>query len=96
MSIPPNRVVIKFIKLTKKGEIFVYYYQRIKDLREDQDLTQVQIGQILHMSQKQYSRYERGEREVPVHIVVELCRFYNVSADYVLGLTKTPYPLPKA
>ncbi len=65
----------------------IYYCQRIKDLREDKDLTQKDICQILKMKQPQYSRYERGERDLPLDILVMLSKFYNVSCDYILGLT---------
>ncbi len=65
----------------------IYYCQRIKDLREDRDLTQKDICEILKMKQPQYSRYERGERDLPLEILVMLSRFYQVSCDYILGLT---------
>lgn len=69
--------------------------QRIKDLRQDKDLSQTQIANILNTSQTVYSRYERNERNLPIDYLYTLCIFYNVSADYILGFTNTPTPLPK-
>lgn len=62
-------------------------YQRIVDLREDADLKQIIIAKLLGTSQTQYSRWERGEREIPFHHVITLARFYKVSIDYLAGLT---------
>lgn len=57
----------------------------IRDLREDNDLTQSQVAEVLGTSQTMYARYERGANEMPIRHLVTLCRFYNVSADYILG-----------
>lgn len=62
-------------------------YQRICDLREDADLKQETIAKLLKTSQTQYSRWERGEREIPFHHVITLAIFYKVSIDYIAGLT---------
>ena len=62
-------------------------YERLKDLREDRDMTQTQLAEILGMKQQQYSEYERGFREMPMRIYVVLAQFYNVSLDYIAGLT---------
>ncbi len=62
------------------------YLKRIKDLREDNDLTQQKIADILGTSQTMYARYERGANELPIHHLIALCEFYQVSADYILGL----------
>lgn len=62
-------------------------YQRIRDLREDHDLTQKQIAQILGMSQTGYSKYETGENDIPTAILIKLAVFYHTSTDYLLGLT---------
>lgn len=62
-------------------------YQRITDLREDKDLKQEVIAQLLGTSQTQYSRWERGEREIPLHHMITLARYYGVSMDYIVGLT---------
>ncbi len=60
-------------------------YPRIRDLREDKDLTQTEIAKVLGMSQTGYSKYETGENDVPTAILIKLARFYNVSIDYLLG-----------
>ncbi len=62
-------------------------YHRIRDLREDQDLTQREMGEILNCSQRVYSNYERGDLEIPTDILIKLARFYNTTTDYILGLT---------
>ena len=62
-------------------------YQRIADLREDADQKQETIAKLLGTSQTQYSRWERGEREIPFHIVIKLAVYYKVSIDYIAGLT---------
>ena len=62
------------------------YSHRIRELREDNDLTQEQIAKILGTSQTMYARYERGANELPVRHLITLCKYYKVSADYVLGL----------
>lgn len=63
-----------------------YMYQRIRDLREDRDLSQSQVAEILKVSQSTYSRYESGYLDVPSEILIDLSKFYNVSVDYILGL----------
>ncbi|MEL7610780.1 MAG: helix-turn-helix transcriptional regulator [Bacillota bacterium] len=65
---------------------------KIRDLREDQDLTQQKMAEYLDCDQSLYSKYERGERDVPVHILVKLALFYNTSVDYLVGLTKEKKP----
>lgn len=62
-------------------------YQRITDLREDEDLKQEVVAKLLGTSQTQYSRWERGERSIPVEHIITLARYYKVSTDYLLGLT---------
>lgn len=62
-------------------------YQRIADLREDADLKQEAIAKLLGTSQTQYSRWERGEREIPFHHVIKLALYYRCSIDYIAGLT---------
>ncbi len=68
--------------------------KRIRDLREDADLTQKQIAQYLKMSQTGYSKYETGENDIPITVLLALADFYHVSVDYLMGRTdvKTPYP----
>ena len=69
--------------------------QRIRDLREDKNLNQTEIAILLNTSQTVYSRYERNERDLPIDYLITLCKFYNVSADYILGFTNTFKTLPK-
>ncbi len=63
------------------------YYPRLKDLREDKDKTQKEIAEILFITQQQYSLYEKGYREIPTSALITLANYYNVSVDYILGLT---------
>ena len=65
----------------------MYYYQRLRDLREDADLKQKNVAAVLEITSQQYSLYERGDREIPFHHVITLAKFYNVSIDYIAGLT---------
>jgi transcriptional regulator with XRE-family HTH domain len=65
-------------------------YSRLRDLREDKDLNQTQIAQMLGMSQTGYSKYETGENDIPTSILIKLSRFYNTSIDYLLGETDRP------
>ena len=64
----------------------MYYYQRLKDLREDKDLKQESIAAVLGTTQQQYSRWERGAQEIPLHHFITLAKFYKVSLDYLAGL----------
>jgi len=70
-----------------RGEIM---YRRIRELREDRDLTQAQMARILNCSQQVYSNYELGQRDIPTDILIMLSRFHNVSTDYILGLSDQP------
>lgn len=63
------------------------HYKRIRDLREDKDLTQQKMGEILSCSQRVYSNYERGELDIPTEILIKLADFHNVSVDYILNRT---------
>lgn len=65
-------------------------YYRIRDLREDRDLKQRQVADYLNCSQQVYSNYELGQRDIPTDILIKLSDFYNVSTDYLLGLTTNP------
>ena len=65
----------------------MYFYQRLRDLREDGDIKQKEIASVLSITMQQYSLYERGEREIPFHHAITLAKFYNVSLDYIAGLT---------
>ena len=72
-------------------------YPRIRDLREDADMSQMSIAKLLGMSQTGYSKYETGENDIPTAILIALARFHDTSVDYLLGLTneKEPYPRVK-
>ena len=76
---------------------YSYYTRRIRDIREDNDLTQQQIAEILGTSQTMYARYERGANELPIRHLIKLAESYRLSPDYLLGLTneKKPYPSTK-
>lgn len=65
-------------------------YKRIRDLREDRDLTQKEMAQALRCSQQVYSNYELGQRDIPTDILIKLSAFHNVSIDYILGITDNP------
>jgi len=67
-------------------------YQRIRDLREDRDLTQKEIAQHLNIKQNTYSRYETNDRDIPLDIMDQLAAFYNTSVDYLMGRTDEPKP----
>lgn len=66
------------------------YFHRLADLRNDRDLKQKEISAILNMGANVYSRYERGERELPVWALIRLAQYYQTSTDYILGLTDNP------
>lgn len=63
-----------------------FMYERIRNLREDKDLSQTQIAKILNISQATYSRYESGRLDIPSEVLIALSKFHNVSVDYILGL----------
>ena len=65
-------------------------FKRIRDLREDKDLTQKALSTFLNCSQQVYSNYELGQRDIPTDILIKLSKYYNVSVDYILGLTNNP------
>ena len=64
------------------------YFEWLRALREDNDLTQKQIADILGTSQQSYARYERGANELPIRHLKTLCLFYNISSDYILGIER--------
>lgn len=70
-------------------------YKRLKELREDHDLTQAQVSKFLNMSQTGYSKYETGENDIPTKILIELAKFYKTSVDYILELTNEIRPYNK-
>ena len=65
-------------------------FRRIRDLREDNNYTQKEMAKILNCSQQVYSNYELGQRDIPTDILIKLAAFYNVSVDYILGITDNP------
>ena len=67
---------------------------RLRELREDRDVTQKELADILHIRQNTYSQYENGQRQLPLDVLIALARYYKTSADYLLGLTdeRRPYP----
>lgn len=74
----------------------IFMYERIRNLREDRDLTQKQIGQLLNMSQTGYNQYEIGKNDIPTKVLQQLADFYNTSTDYILGRTNETKPYPKS
>lgn len=66
------------------------YNEIIKELREDNNLTQSELGEILNTNQRTISQYERGTRQIPIEIIIKLAKYFNVSADYILGITDSP------
>lgn len=72
---------------------YIRYYPRLRDMREDHDLTQTQIAEVLGTVQTQYSKYEQGIQEIPFHHVITLAKLYNISLDYLAGLIDEERPL---
>ena len=68
------------------------YFQRLRDLREDRDMKQSDVADLLGIQQTVYSRYERGYQNIPLEHLLKLASFYNVSTDYILGRTNNPKP----
>ena len=71
------------------------HYQRLRDLREDRDLKQIDIANVLKIEQTQYSRYERGVQMMGIDKYIILAKFYNVSLDFLTGLINSPEPLDR-
>ncbi len=76
--------------MSKNDNYFTRYTKTMRDLREDSDKTQSEIAEVIGTSQTMYARYERGANELPIHHLIKLCEYYNVSADYFLGLGGNP------
>ena len=72
----------------------MHYTQRLKNMREDKDLKQEAIARTLKITRQQYQLYESGKRKLPIDMLIQLCKFYDVSADYLLGFTNDFKPLP--
>ncbi len=71
-------------------------YRRLRDLREDRDLLQKDVAEVLQCSQVCYSHYELGKRDIPTEVLVKLAAFYHTSVDYLLGLTDDARPYPRS
>lgn len=85
--------MIQFQRKIQKGHAEIMqncYYQRLRDIREDKEKTQKEIAELLNTTYQYYSAYERGVRDLPCHHLRTLAQFYNVSADYLLGLIDEP------
>ena len=87
MSVLQFAVCYNF-SINKNG--VVMRYRRIRDLREDKDLTQKEIAKILNCSQQVYCNYELGQRDIPTDVLIRLSFYYKVSIDYILGITDNP------
>lgn len=74
---------------------FYNIYMRLKDLRTDAQKTQKEIADILNIQQNTYSQYENEQRQIPINFLIKLAKVYNVSVDYILGLTNIDSPYPK-
>lgn len=68
-------------------------YRRIRDLREDRDMTQADVAKILCCTQQAYSNYENGTRDIPTDILIKIAKCFNVSVDYILGISNNPQPI---
>lgn len=71
------------------------YFKRLEDLRIDHDRTQAEIGEFLHCRREVYRRYEKGTRQIPVDMLIRLAELYDVSIDYIVGLTNETKPYPR-
>lgn len=71
------------------------YRQRLRDVREDRDLSQAEVGKVLNKSQQGYSHIENGRAELKIEDLITLCRYYNLSADYMIGLSSKPLSCPE-
>lgn len=74
------------------NEVMFMRYQRIQDMRVDADLSQKQMGEILHISQRSYSHYETGTRSIPIELLIRLANYYDTSIDYLVGRTDNKEP----
>ena len=77
-------------RITAAFERINQMYKRIREMREDRDLTQTQIAEMLNMSQTGYSKYETGENDIPTRVLIALADFYGTSVDYLLGRIDNP------
>ena len=84
---------MSIVSYTDGGDHMENYRERLRNIREDRDLTQAEIGKLLNKSQQGYNHIEAGRAELKIDDLIKLCKFYNLSADYIIGLTnkKTSY-----
>lgn len=68
---------------------------RLRDIREDNDITQATLAEYLNIRQNTYSQYESGARQLPIEVLIALAKYFNTSTDYILELTDDPHPYPK-
>ena len=68
---------------------------RLRDLREDHDLTQTALAELLHIKQNTYSQYENGQRQIPIELLIQLAFYFETSIDYLLDITDDPRPYPR-
>lgn len=83
------KIFYNIFKVIHKGEL-INLYPAVRALREDNDMTQKQVAAYLHCSQQVYSNYELGQRDIPTDVLISLSSLYNVSVDFLLGLTENP------
>ena len=74
------------------GVVHLDYRSRLRNVREDRDLTQAEVGKVINKSQQGYNHIETGRAELKIDDLVALCKFYNLSADYLIGLSNSPTP----
>ena len=84
---------ISKLKLIAIFEVDMEYYERLRDLREDRDLTQAEIAELLQTTQEQISKYETGKQMMGIDKYIKLARYYNISLDYLTGMIDTPKKL---
>lgn len=83
-----NLLIAKiFLRYRRKEMNYMEYWERIRALREDKDITQKNLADHFHIAQNTYSQYENGKREIPISVLIKLCQYFEVSSDYILGLS---------
>lgn len=87
-------MVSSIVLMNTYQEVSSMYLRRLRDLREDHDLSQTNIANLLHIQQTVYSRYERGFQTIPLEHLITLADYYHVSVDYILGRTQNPVLKP--
>lgn len=90
-----TQICAKYYNKNKNGENMRRFKNRLRDLREDKDLTQIQVAEKFYLQTTQYRRYENGESDLPLEWAKKFARFYNVSIDYIAGLIDFPEKLER-